>query len=130
MSGGNGKDASTGCILVVDDNDSIRRLAARVLNRNGFATESVAGSEAALALDPDWLREADLILTDVMLDDLTGPQLFERLRSINPNLRVLYTSGYGPDDIRARGIEVGHGEFLRKPWNVSQLVDTVRRTLG
>jgi PAS domain S-box-containing protein len=116
-------------ILVVDDEDGIRRSAARVLTRAGYAVEEASDGEAALALlgRPD--APYDLVLSDLVMPRIGGLALHEELRRRGYNTRVLLMSGYAAEDVRAQGGTHTGLTFLHKPWSVTDLLRRVREVL-
>jgi DNA-binding NtrC family response regulator len=116
-------------ILVVDDEEGIRRSAARVLARAGYTVEESEDGEAALALlgRPD--APCDLVLSDLVMPRMGGLVLHEELRRRGCNIRVLLMSGYAAEDARAQeGAHPGL-TFLHKPWSVTDLLRRVREVL-
>jgi CheY-like chemotaxis protein len=118
-------------ILVVEDEPSLRLLVRKVLERSGFEVLEAASGVAALALWDKGKPRVDLLLTDmVMPDGMSGRQLAERLKADNPDLKVLYTSGYSTE-LLGKDLDLHEGtNFLQKPYPPSKLVETVRNALG
>jgi signal transduction histidine kinase len=118
----------TETILLAEDSSEVRRFAATVLARAGYhVVEALDGADAVarrLALD----RPLDLLLTDVMMPRMTGIELARRLRSREPNLRVLYCSGYAGvgETVDELGVT---GAFLQKPFSAADLLRSVRDVL-
>jgi PAS domain S-box-containing protein len=116
-------------ILIVDDEEGIRRSAARVLTRAGYAVEEAGDGEAALTLlgRPD--APFDLVLSDLVMPRLGGLALYEELRRRGCETRVLLMSGYTAEDVRAQeGAHPGL-KILHKPWSVTDLLRRVRDVL-
>ena len=121
----------TETILVVEDEDAIRRSAQRILERYGYRVLAAPdGQEAA-----EFLREhgdqIDLVVSDVVMPKLGGLQLYEEARDAGTPPPFLFTSGYAPGEVLewAGDGSDGHVVFLRKPWTVSDLVLRVREAL-
>ena len=118
------KDAETPRVLVVDDDDRVRRFVERVLRDAGCAVVSTDGGAAAL----ERLRAGDtfdLIVSDVRMPDLTGPQFVERARGLHRSVPVLYLTGYN-DDLFKEGMALSDDDaFLDKPGTVSGLLEAV-----
>jgi two-component system cell cycle sensor histidine kinase/response regulator CckA len=116
-------------ILLVDDEDTVRRFSARVLSQHGFDVISVGSG-------PDAVRVADkpgtaikLLLTDVMMPGMNGCQLAELLLARQPSLRVLFISGYA-EDVLANSVGLVPGaSVLSKPFKPKALVTKVREVL-
>ena len=116
-------------ILVVEDEDVVRALAVRMLEREGFRVVAVATPHEAIdAVE----REQDvmLILMDVVLPEMSGPELAANLWGRCPGARVLFMSGYTDDDVIQRGLAAPGMELLQKPFSAQQLAGKVREILG
>jgi CheY-like chemotaxis protein len=111
-------------VLVVDDEETVLRAARRVLERRGFRVSTASLPDAALARLAG-ADELDLLLTDVSMPDLSGPELAARARVLRPSLRVLYMSGSAEDGL-VIDEEAGVG-FLEKPFAPDALVCAIAR---
>jgi two-component system, cell cycle sensor histidine kinase and response regulator CckA len=115
-------------VLVVEDNDAVRELAILALRQRGYEVLEAASAEQALDLIAQGARP-QLLLTDVVMPGLSGPNLAARLLQHIPRLRVLYMSGYSEDAAAAHGTFWGGVPLLQKPFTSSQLAERVRVTL-
>ncbi|HEU0237265.1 MAG TPA: ATP-binding protein [Candidatus Limnocylindrales bacterium] len=114
-------------IVLVEDDPAVRDLADRVLSRAGHHVVSAATPTDALDLVAS--DSVDLLLTDVVMPELSGGALAARARAIRPDLRVLYMSGHA-DHAGTEAPEIGRTDsFIRKPFAPRELVDAVHRTL-
>jgi signal transduction histidine kinase/DNA-binding response OmpR family regulator len=114
-------------VLLVEDEDAIRVLAQQVLQRAGYTVITAVNAAEALAAAEQ--RQFDLVVSDVLLPDSVGPELYRRLSEAQPGLRVLYASGYAPDatlDVRKLHHRAG---FLAKPFTPEALIRKVREVL-
>jgi two-component system cell cycle sensor histidine kinase/response regulator CckA len=110
-------------VLVVDDEPAVRNFVARVVGGAGF--EIATASNAAEALAIASTRSFDLLLTDLMMPEMYGDELARRLRTDNPDLRVLYLTGFS-DLLFADQIVLSDAEaFLDKPCTVNGLLEAV-----
>ena len=118
-------------ILVVEDEPTLRALVRKVLERDGFEVIEAPSGLAALEMWSAKKPRVDLLLTDmVMPDGISGLQLAERLKTENPGLKVVFTTGYsaellGNDFVLKDGVN-----FLQKPYPPQKLVQTVRNGLS
>ena len=117
-------------ILVVEDEPTLRALVRKVLERGGY---EVIESQSGLAALELWSRtrpHVDLLLTDmVMPDGISGLQLAEKLKVENPDLKVIFTTGYSAE-LMGKDFEIKEGvNFLQKPYPPQKLVQTVRNRL-
>ena len=115
-----------GSVLVVDDEPQVRRLITRILGEEGFAaTPAACGAEAlALLVDP-----ADIVVLDLRLPDLSGPDVALQLRRRWPDLPILFISGYPEPALHDRQAEALIQDFLCKPFTREQLMEAVVRLL-
>jgi CheY-like chemotaxis protein len=116
-------------ILLVEDDVALRNLALRVLRRAGYTVLEAHSSREAIALGATHPERIDLLLTDVVMPDLNGRTVAERLTTHRPDLRVLYMSGYTDDDVMRRGISAAQTQFMQKPFLPDELLRRVREAL-
>jgi len=121
------EDAS---ILVVDDQETVRRVTVRVLERHGLRTRSASTGREALEIVRTAEVPPDLLLTDVGLPDLNGVELAGRVRQANPSIRVLYMSGHSDESVLGRLARERSSGFVEKPFSVTDLLKAVRAALG
>jgi two-component system cell cycle sensor histidine kinase/response regulator CckA len=116
-------------ILLVEDDASVRELARRTLERQGYTVLEASNGQEALRLFTQHVSPIHLLLTDVVMPGMSGKALAERLTEIQPNLRVLYMSGYTDNVIVQHGeLEAGIA-FVQKPLSPSKLAAKVRQVL-
>jgi CheY-like chemotaxis protein len=110
-------------VLLVEDEDAVRRLAARSLTRAGYHVLEAATPSAARALFEQHASEISLLLTDVVMPEMRGPALAELFLAIRPELPVVFMSEYAPLD----GSEelAAQAPFLAKPFSTSTLLSTI-----
>ena len=125
-------DGPTGpTILVVDDEAGVRVMIARMLSLAGYSVVSAQSGEEALAIARDYAAPLELVLTDVRMPVMSGPELVEELVKIRPGIRVMYMSAYSRDVLPA-GVRDTDIPFLTKPFTMRTLalsiVETLRRT--
>jgi PAS domain S-box-containing protein len=119
----------TQTVLVVEDEEAVRELAAEVLTGHGYTVLAAATGEDALALVAERTRPLDLVLSDVMLPGMKGPTLVEELRKLHPEARTIFISGYAPALISERGVQADV-PFLPKPFTATALAAKVREVLS
>lgn len=110
-------------VLLVEDEPAVRELCRLTLTADGCEVLEAGDASAACRLAAT--GRIDLLVTDVSLPGVTGPQLAERLAAERPGLKVLYLSGYPREQLAA-----GHGGFLQKPFGLPQLRKAVREQLA
>jgi len=121
---------ATGTILVVEDEDQVRLLTRRILSRQGYRVLEASSGSAALALARDYRERIDLLLTDVVMPHMSGPDLAKELRSSHPEIRVLFMSGYTDSAIAMQGALPADMPLVQKPFTSSSLQKRVRDALG
>ncbi|MDE3064150.1 MAG: response regulator [Acidobacteriota bacterium] len=115
-------------VLLVDDDEGLRRLMSQVLSRNGYRVVEAASGEEALQLAGDFEGGLDLLLSDVVMGEMSGRDLAGALRARQPGLRVLLTSGTAQPSV-VDGLGPGRAAFLPKPFKPSGLIDAVHELL-
>jgi CheY-like chemotaxis protein len=116
-------------VLVVEDEDGVRVLTRKLLERQGYTVlvaANVADARRLFAANP----AIDLILTDVVMPGASGPELTRQLSEQHPALKVIYMSGYTEDAIIKRGVLEPGIAFLNKPFTSQTLVQKIREVLG
>jgi two-component system cell cycle sensor histidine kinase/response regulator CckA len=119
------EEAAVGTILILEDEDGVRELAARILRERGYRiTQAKNGGEALVLLSEAGVRP-DLLLTDVIVPDMGTGELEQAVHRLHPHLPILYMSGYPRDDILARGLLRENQPFLQKPFTSEHLTRSV-----
>ena len=122
--------AAEGTLLLVEDEESVRRLARRVLEGVGYRVLEAASGAEALRIVEGWEGPLDLVITDVIMPGMSGQELSARLRERRPSLRILYVSGYTDDAILQHGTLLPNTGFLQKPFTPGTLAQRVREVMG
>ncbi|HEX5972103.1 MAG TPA: ATP-binding protein [Gemmatimonadaceae bacterium] len=121
--------AGTETILLVEDDASLRQLTARVLRDAGYEVLAPMTPTEAVLAGTHHEGTVDLLLTDVVMPQMTGRTVAELLVQQKPGLKVLYMSGYTDDDVVRRGVLATDTEFLQKPFTPTELLRQVRAVL-
>ena len=117
-------------ILLVEDEDSVRRLASEILQMNGYKVfEARRGSEAIEICEREH-GPINMMVTDVVMPRMSGPQLADHLAEVRPRMKVLYMSGYTDSSIINHGVLESSTAFLQKPFTPSSLLNKVREILS
>jgi PAS domain S-box-containing protein len=117
-------------ILLVEDEEEVRKLAARVLERQGYKILAARDGEEALVLSKHHQGPIHLMLTDVVMPGMNGHEVAKRLESFHPKMKVLYMSGYTDNAIVLHGVLVKGVNYIQKPFTVDALTKKVREVLG
>jgi two-component system cell cycle sensor histidine kinase/response regulator CckA len=116
-------------VLVVEDEPALRRLAVSILEQERYRVLAAANGTEALEVASRERGMIDLLLTDVVMPEIGGPELVTRLSSLQPDIRVLYMSGYTDSRLAHRGLVESSAEMLRKPFTPPELLARVRGLL-
>jgi CheY-like chemotaxis protein len=116
-------------VLVVDDDEILRRLICKTLETDGFRVLTAINGADALTACRDAKPPVELLVTDYSMPDMTGLQLARECCSLNPELNVLYVSGSWPGDALRRDLALGRRRFLAKPFLQSELLCNARAVL-
>jgi PAS domain S-box-containing protein len=116
-------------ILLVEDEDMVRRLAEQSLVRAGYHVLVADGATEALRIARAHEGTIDLVVTDVVMPELPGPELVARLEAVRPGVPVLYVSGYADDTVMRYGLPEERVSFLAKPFTPDSLSRRVREVL-
>jgi PAS domain S-box-containing protein len=115
-------------ILLAEDEDSVRRLARRILEEAGYIVLEAREATEALTISEGWHGPIDLLVTDVVMPELNGRELAERLSVLRPGIQILYISGYTDHDV-LDGIVGPGNNFLQKPFTPESLASKAREAL-
>ena len=120
---------ATGRVLVVEDDDSVRDLVCRILTRDGFEVAAWDSGVRALEYCREHPGGFDLLLTDVVMPEMSGKTLADGVTALDPEVKVLFMSGYTDEIIAKRGVLEGGQQLINKPFDGTQLVSRVREVL-
>jgi two-component system cell cycle sensor histidine kinase/response regulator CckA len=115
-------------ILLAEDEDSVRAIICTVLRRQGYRVLEASSGRAACDIFDRQGSQVDLLLTDVVMPEMNGPALAQRLVALQPQLRVLFISGYS--EISPLDPSNPNISFLSKPFQASALAGKVRQVLS
>jgi DNA-binding NtrC family response regulator len=111
-------------LLLVEDEPALLDLIKRYLERAGYTVDACSGAESALEIFRADPSVYSLVLTDLTLEGISGEEMIERMREVNPSLRAIVSSGY-PYEPRSRDVF-----FLQKPYVPKMLGEAIARMLG
>jgi two-component system cell cycle sensor histidine kinase/response regulator CckA len=139
--GGNSQDAAAaakprtdltgqGTILLVEDEDGLRSLNARGLRSRGYTVLEASNGIEALDILVENDGAVDLVVSDVVMPEMDGPTLLKAMRGRNPDLKIIFVSGYAEDAFARSLPENEQFAFLPKPFSLAQLVAAVKETMS
>lgn len=116
-------------VLLVEDEEAVRRVTARLLEAQGFRVLIARSPDEAIEMAMNGNQAIDLLVTDIVMPGMNGRDLADRLHEMRPDLKVLYLSGYHDEVIARHGILGSGSAFLPKPYPAVTLIDKVREIL-
>ncbi len=122
--------AGTETVLLVEDETPVRDVTARMLRGHGYTVlEAATGDEALRVASEHGGKKIHLLLTDVVMPQMSGEVLASKLKAERPDIRVIFFSGYPGEAIAQHGVLDGGVAFLEKPFSPSVLASKVRAVL-
>ena len=119
-----------GTILLVEDEEGLRALNARGLASRGYTVLQAGNGVEAIDVLEKSDGKVDLVVSDVVMPEMDGPTLFRELRNRNPDLKIIFVSGYAEDAFQKHLPADGQFDFLPKPFTLKQLVAKVKETMA
>jgi PAS domain S-box-containing protein len=116
-------------VLLVEDEEGVRALTRHVLKKSGYTVLEARDGTEALAISEEHGSSIDLLLTDVVLQHMSGREIAQQILKIAPGVRVLYMSGYTDDAVLRHGVLTEETFFLQKPFTTDGLIRKVREVL-
>jgi CheY-like chemotaxis protein len=116
-------------VLLAEDEPTVRRLLHRILDESGYRVLEASNGAEALARAEAHEGTLHLVITDVIMPEMGGTELVERMKHVHPEAKVLYVSGYADDALGQRGVVPGNEAFLAKPFTPEALARKVREIL-
>ncbi len=116
-------------MLLTEDDDAIRALSRRILEREGYTVLEARDGREAIRVAAGYPSRIDLLVSDMVMPNAGGAELFTELRLLRPDLRVLFVSGYTDDDFIRRGLKDSASAFLQKPFTAHALAAAARAAL-
>lgn len=124
------KQHNSGTILVVDDEEILREILGESLREEGFEVLLASDGYEALSVYQQYQDKISLVITDLGMPNMGGEQLFEKLKELNPDIKVIVSSGYLDTSSKSDLLRKGIREVLTKPYKFDVIVETVRRVLS
>lgn len=118
---------ASGTILLAEDEPLLRELGETILTQAGYGVLTLTGVDAARKLMAEYAGTVDLLLTDVVMPEVSGTELAQMVKERWPAVRVLYMSGYADDELQDLERDAG---FIQKPFTPAELMDKIREILS
>ncbi len=116
-------------VIVAEDNKDVRDLVADILGQSGYTVFTAENGNEALEIWASANESVDLLVTDVIMPEMNGAELFASLYSLDRNIRVLYMSGYPDDAIARHGVLDYDVQYIQKPFSSKNFLLKVRQAL-
>ncbi|MDZ7724456.1 MAG: response regulator [candidate division KSB1 bacterium] len=116
-------------ILIVEDEQAIRNIAKSSLQKFGYTTLTAADAEEALSVYANAAQKIDVLLTDVVMPNVSGKELADQLAVKQPDLVIIFMSGYTDDTIGKEGVLTENINFIQKPFSPASLAEKLRDIL-
>lgn len=122
--------SGTGNVLIIDDEEYITKISSEMLKTLGYnPTECIGGFDGVAFYQNNW-NNIDLIILDMIMPGMTGEETFVELQKINPNVKVLISSGYSNTDAMKRLTKMGIVGSMQKPYELNDLSTTIKKAMG
>ncbi len=119
----------TETILLVEDEEPLRKVVVELLSQLGYNVLSAASGHEAIAIAAEYPREIHLLLTDVVMPEITGPELARHLQHGRPTLKIVFISGYDDGSLAPDGVLPPDVVLVYKPFTVKALSGRLREVL-
>ena len=116
-------------ILLVEDDESVRELSSRILKENGYNVLEADRGSSAIEISQQYDGTIHLLLTDVVMPEMSGRELSERLGKLRPEIKIIYVSGYTDNAIAHHGVLDKKTHFIQKPFAPQTLLEKIREVL-
>ncbi|OGT98054.1 MAG: hypothetical protein A2079_06060 [Geobacteraceae bacterium GWC2_48_7] len=122
--------AGSGTILLVEDDESVRQMTTSMLEKVGYDVLVAESSQAAVRLCEDRNVHIDIVLSDIIMPGMNGKDMMDKITSIRPGIKTLYTSGYSSEIISRQGLIEGNMHFIQKPFSLKVLNEKIKEVLS
>jgi len=119
-----------GNILVVDDDETVRGTAKRILERAGYNVLTASGGREAINIFRRYSTEITLVLLDLTMSDMNSEEVFTEIKRLRKDSRVILSSGYTEQEALDQFIQVGLAGFIQKPYKSAALIQLIKETIG
>lgn len=118
-----------GTVFVIDDDDMIADVSELILKNSGYDVIIAKSAKEAIEVYKENYSRIDMVILDMILPDMGGGDTYDRLKEINPGIKVLLASGYDKDYQGRDVMERGCDGFIQKPFNMNELLEKIRGIL-
>jgi CheY-like chemotaxis protein len=115
-----------GTVLLVDDEEILLEVVKELLRSIGYRVLVARDGEEAIQIHRKYRNDIDIVLLDMMMPNMGGGETYDRMKEMNPEIRVLLSSGFGVDGGPSKILERGCDGFIQKPFTINELSDKLR----
>ena len=119
-----------GTILVVDDEEIIRNVAMDILHDLGYDVLLASSGKEGVKIYADKKYVIDLVILDMIMPEMGGKETFKKLKEINPDVKILISSGYAQDSLPEQFVDDGEAGFIQKPYNINEIAEIIKKVLS
>jgi len=116
-------------ILVIDDEEIIRNVARDILHELGYDTILASSGKEGVKIYADKKDFIDLVILDMIMPEMEGKETFKKLKEINPDVKILISSGYNQDSLPEQVMDSGEAGFIQKPYNINEIAEIIKEVL-
>lgn len=116
-------------ILLVDDEEIVRDVGVQMLEAFGYKVYEAANGQKAVTIFKEKYSEIQLVILDMVMPEMGGKEVFEKIKEINPDVKVLLSSGYNADSDAAEIMDKGCNGFIQKPFNMKELSSKINEVI-
>lgn len=117
-------------VLLVDDEEIVIDVAVQLLKKLGYNVIEAGSGKEAIRLFGEWCDKIDMVILDIIMPDIGGGEVYDRIKEIDPQVKVLLSSGYSIDGQATDILERGCNSFIQKPFNMAVLSNKIREVLN
>jgi CheY-like chemotaxis protein len=117
------------CILLVDDNQNLRRAIASSLDMHGYSVVEASDGVEALKISRDHAGDIQLLVTDMVMPTISGKELASKMKLERPDIKILYMSGYSDESGFPDGEPAADYQYLQKPASILSVLQKIRKLL-
>ncbi|MBI1811855.1 MAG: response regulator [Nitrospirae bacterium] len=119
-----------GGILVIDDEEIIRNVARDILHELGYDVLLASGGKEGIKIYADKKDIIALVILDMIMPEMGGKETFKKLKEINPDVKILISSGYGQDSLPEQAMDNGEAGFIQKPYNINEIAKVINKVIS
>ena len=116
-------------VRLIDDDEMVADVGEQILNNLGYDVVKADSGKQAIKVYKENRDRIDMVILDMIMPEMSGGEIYDRLKRINPKVKVLLSSGYSIDGQASKILKQGCNGFIQKPFNMSELLEKIRQIL-